>query len=184
MQQQIFGETVLIQPPRHESARPTLNHYRCRDGQWIILTVVQTEARWQRFAEVVGDGRLAADPRFATAADRDARAGELTAELDEIFASKDFAEWKPLLEANGLIFGIVQRIEDVARDAQAIAAGVLVPFEGEDTLTVSSPFWLEGQQKVAPRRAPGVGEHNDEVLAGLGYSQSDIAALRAANVID
>ena len=184
VQQQIFGETVLIQPPRHESARPTLNHYRCRDGQWIILTVVQTEARWQRFAEVVGDGRLAADPRFATAADRDARAGELTAELDEIFASKDFAEWKPLLEANGLIFGIVQRIEDVARDAQAIAAGVLVPFEGEDTLTVSSPFWLEGQQKVAPRRAPGVGEHNDEVLAGLGYSQSDIAALRAANVID
>ena len=184
VQQQIFGETVLIQPPRHESARPTLNHYRCRDGQWIILTVVQTEARWQRFAEVVGDGRLAADPRFATAADRDARAGELTAELDEIFASKDFAEWKPLLEANGLIFGIVQRIEDVARDAQAIAAGVLVPFDGEDTLTVSSPFWLEGQQKVAPRRAPGVGEHNDEVLAGLGYSQSDIAALRAANVID
>ena len=184
VQQQIFGETVLIQPPRHESARPTLNHYRCRDGQWIILTVVQTEARWQRFAEVVGDGRLAADPRFATAADRDARAGELTAELDEIFASKDFADWKPLLEANGLIFGIVQRIEDVARDAQAIAAGVLVPFEGEETLTVSSPFWLEGQQKVAPRRAPGVGEHNDEVLAGLGYSQSDIAALRAANVID
>ena len=184
VQQQIFGETVLIQPPRHESARPTLNHYRCRDGQWIILTVVQTEARWQRFAEVVGDGRLAADPRFATAADRDARAGELTAELDEIFASKDFADWKPLLEANGLIFGIVQRIEDVARDAQAIAAGVLVPFDGEDTLTVSSPFWLEGQQKVAPRRAPGVGEHNDEVLAGLGYSQSDIAALRAANVID
>ena len=184
VQQQICGETVIIQPPRHESARPTLNHYRCRDGQWIILTVVQTEARWQRFAEVVGDGQLAADPRFATASDRDARAGELTAKLDEIFASKDFAEWKPLLEANGLIFGIVQRIEDVARDEQAIAAGVLVPFEGEEMLTVSSPFWLEGQQKVAPRRAPSVGEHNDEVLAGLGYSDSDIAGLRAARVID
>lgn len=184
VQQQICGEPVSIQPPRHETARPTLNHYRCRDGQWIILTVVQTEARWQRFAEVVGDGQLAADPRFATQSDRDTRAGELTAKLDAIFASKDFADWKPLLEANGLIFGIVQRIEDVAKDEQAIATGVLVPFYGENMLTVSSPFWLQGQKKVTPRRAPAVGEHNHEVLAALGYSQTDIAALRAAKVID
>lgn len=183
VQQQIFGEPVTIQPPRHESARPTLNHYRCRDGRWVILTVVQTEARWGRFAEVVGDGRLAADPRFATQAGRDANSGELTVELDKIFAGKDFSQWKPLLEANGLIFGIVQRIEDVATDEQAIAAGVLVPFAGEDTLTVSSPFWLAGQEKVSPRRAPAVGEHNHEVLAALGYSNTEISQLHATGVI-
>ena len=183
VQQQLCGEPVAIQPPREQAPGPTRNHYRCRDGHWIILSVMPTEDRWERFARIVGDGMLATDPRYATAELRDANAHAMTAQLDTIFAQKDYPEWKRLLEANGLIFGIVARIEDVAKDPQAIATGALVAFEGESLMTVNSPFWLAGQEKVTPRRAPSVGQHSDAVLTDLGYTGADIAAFRAAGVI-
>src|ERR1700712_3427000 len=183
VQQELCGEKVSIQPSRARAPGPTRNHYQCRDGHWIILSIVPTEERWDKFSKLVGDGVLARAPRYATAADRDLNAQALTAQLDDIFAGRDYAEWKQLLEANGLIFGIVARIEDVAKDQQAIASGALVAFEGEDLLTVSSPFWLAGQQKVVPKRAPSVGQHNEAVLSDLGYSGEDIAAFRTAGVI-
>jgi formyl-CoA transferase len=183
VQAALCGDTIAIQPPRHLAAGPTRNNYRCRDGRWIILTVVPTEDRWLRFATHVGDGALLTDPRFATGKDRDANAPAMIAELDRIFATKDFAEWKHILEANGLVFGYVARIEDVPTDRQAIDTGVLVPFADDDLLTVSSPFWIEGQGKVTPRRAPTVGQHNEQVLREAGYAAEEIAALRAAGVI-
>lgn len=183
VQAQLCGDTIAVQPPRHLATGPTRNNYRCRDGRWIILTVVPTENRWRKFATHVGDGVLLSDPRFVTAADRDANAPAMIAELDRIFASKDFTEWTRILEGNGLVFGYVARIEGVPNDRQAIASGALVPFEDDDLLTVSSPFWVEGQEKVRPRHAPSVGQHNEQVLREAGYAAEEIAALRTAGVI-
>jgi formyl-CoA transferase len=59
----------------------------------------------------------------------------------------------------------------------------LVPFTDGETMTVNSPIWLKGQEKVKPRRAPNVGEHSAEVLRAAGYSDAEIAALRAEGVI-
>jgi formyl-CoA transferase len=50
-------------------------------------------------------------------------------------------------------------------------------------MTVNSPIWIQGQQKVEPRRAPRVGEHSDQVLHAAGYSATEIQALRAEGVI-
>ena len=48
------------------------------------------------------------------------------------------------------------------------AIGALVPFADGKTLTVSSPFHLDGETKVAPRYAPAVGQHSEERAAGGG----------------
>jgi crotonobetainyl-CoA:carnitine CoA-transferase CaiB-like acyl-CoA transferase len=48
---------------------------------------------------------------------------------------------------------------------------------------VSSPFHLDGETKVAPRRAPSVGQHTDEALQEAGYSQTEILRLRALGVL-
>jgi crotonobetainyl-CoA:carnitine CoA-transferase CaiB-like acyl-CoA transferase len=58
-----------------------------------------------------------------------------------------------------------------------------VPFTDGSSLTVNSPFWIAGQEKVDPRRAPHVGEHSDEVLRDADYSDAEIQALRAEGVI-
>ena len=60
---------------------------------------------------------------------------------------------------------------------------MLVPFADDATLTVNSPFWVADATKVAPRQAPGIGEHSDEVLRALGYADADISKLRASGAV-
>jgi formyl-CoA transferase len=147
-----------------------------------LLSIAADEWRWERFKVCLGASVLD-DPRFATAASREAHARELIVILDGIFATKDQAEWRAMLDAAGLIFGIVADMDEVAEDTQILASKALVPFEDGATMTVNSPIWIEGQEKVKPRRAPIVGEHSDEVLRAAGYSDPEIGALRSEGVI-
>jgi formyl-CoA transferase len=50
-------------------------------------------------------------------------------------------------------------------------------------LTINSPIWVDGSDKVKPRHAPGVGEHSDEVLRAAGYDEAAIKQLRASGTV-
>ena len=66
------------------------------------------------------------------------------------------------------------------------AAQPAVPLAGAGghlSETISSPIAVHDVDKVAARRAPELGEHNDEVLARLGYSEQQIGDFRARKVI-
>ena len=182
VQAALCGEKVVPQPPRERGLNALRVHYRCRDGHWLLLSVAPDEWRWEKFTECLGAGALD-EPRFATQEGREANARELIAILDGFFATKDFTEWRSILEAAGIIFGIVSKMEDIPEDPQMLASEALVPFEGQQTLTVNSPFWITGQDKVKPRRAPNVGEHSDEVLREAGYSDAEIDELRVEGVV-
>jgi crotonobetainyl-CoA:carnitine CoA-transferase CaiB-like acyl-CoA transferase len=182
VQAALCGEKVVPQPPRERGLNALRVHYRCRDGHWLLLSIAPDEWRWEKFKECLGASALS-DPRFAMHEGREANAHELIAVLDEIFATKDFAEWRTILEAAGIIFGIVAKMEDIEDDPQMLASEALVPFADDTTMTVNSPIWIRGQQKVKPRPAPAVGEHSDEVLRAAGYSDSEIRALRQQGVI-
>jgi crotonobetainyl-CoA:carnitine CoA-transferase CaiB-like acyl-CoA transferase len=61
-----------------------------------------------------------------------------------------------------------------------------VPLEGAGgglKYTVSSPLKVHGVAKVPARRAPELGEHNEEVLKQLGFSDDEIDGLRASGAI-
>ncbi|MBV8614224.1 MAG: CoA transferase, partial [Acetobacteraceae bacterium] len=180
VQARLCGETVAPQPARADSRHPLRNHYRCADGKWLILSIVPDQRRWEAFRRALGSPALD-DARFATVEDRARHAGALTAALDLVFATRDRAAWCAALEPTGLVFGIVAEMEDIP-DAQAMASGALVPFAGDSLLTVSAPFWMEGQDKVRPTHAPEAGADREAVLREAGYDPVEIAALRAAGV--
>ena len=100
-----------------------------------------------------------------------------------MFATRDMAEWRAVLDTVGVTFGVVGKTDDVLDDPQMHAIGALVPFADGKALTVSSPFHVDGVDKVAPRYAPKVGQHSEEVLRGAGYSADDIARLRTLGVL-
>jgi formyl-CoA transferase len=63
---------------------------------------------------------------------------------------------------------------------------IVVPLEGAGgklTTTISSPIQVHGVTKVSARRAPSLGEHNEEVLAQLGFSATEIDALQASGAV-
>jgi crotonobetainyl-CoA:carnitine CoA-transferase CaiB-like acyl-CoA transferase len=182
VQAALCGEKVVPQPPRERGLNALRVHYRCRDGRWLLLSIAADEWRWEKFKSCLR-AQVLDDARFATVASREAHARELIAILDGIFATKDQAEWRAILDDAGLIFGIVADMDEIAEDTQILASGAVVPFTDGSSLTVDSPFWIAGQEKVRPRRAPDVGAHSDEVLRAADYSDTEITALRAEGVI-
>jgi crotonobetainyl-CoA:carnitine CoA-transferase CaiB-like acyl-CoA transferase len=77
----------------------------------------------------------------------------------------------------------VREPQEVIIDPQLRANDIVVPLEGAGgklTSTISSPIQVHGIAKVPARRAPALGEHNEEVLQQLGFSARDIDGLRAS----
>jgi crotonobetainyl-CoA:carnitine CoA-transferase CaiB-like acyl-CoA transferase len=182
VQSTLCGDSVVRQPARADHLMPWRNTYQCRDGKWLALSIVHNDGRWEVFRKAL-QSPLLDDPRFQTTPDRKTHAKALTATLDRIFAEKTAAEWGAILDANGVVFGAVWAMSDVPNDEQAKIAGALVPTEDGTMLTVSSPFWIAGEDKVKPGRAPSIGQHNDEVLAAAGFSADDVQKLRADGVV-
>ena len=169
--------------PRERALNAVTNHYRCKDGRWLILSLLSEDKQWPTLARIMGREDLMTDPRFATKKDRHARSLELIKIFDETFATKDLAEWRKLLDGNGLVFGVVGILDDLPTDRQMIDNEVLVPFENDTMLTINSPIWVDGSTKVRPRLPPAVGEHSDEILRGAGYGEAEIKQLRAAGTV-
>ncbi len=182
----LCGTRTEVRPPREESVSALANLYRCRDGRWFMLTITGDERHWEAFARGIGRTDLVADPRFAETPNRRTHARALTAVLDELFATKDWAEWYPLLEKTGVAFGVVATLDDIPHDAQMRDSGALMPIDDSRSgasLTVSSPIQIDGQEKVAPTLAPAIGEHTVDVLRAAGVADAEIERLLAAGVI-
>ena len=183
VQTRLFGEHVALRPPRAQAPNALANHYRTRDGRWFIMALFNEQRQLRGFLAAIGKENLADDPRFATTESRKQNAWALVQVLDEVFAQRDLAEWRKILDAVGITFGIVGTVNEASDDVQMRHAGALVPFADGKGLTVAAPFHIDGINKIAPRRAPSIGQHNDAVLQEAGYSTDDIARLRAGRVL-
>jgi crotonobetainyl-CoA:carnitine CoA-transferase CaiB-like acyl-CoA transferase len=174
-----FGE----RRPRERALNAVTNHYQCKDGRWLILSLLNEDRQWPTLARCLGREDLVTDVRFETKKDRHARSLELIKIFDETFVTRDLAEWRKILDGNGLVFGVVGILDDIPTDQQMIDNEVLVPFENDTMMTISSPIWVDGSRKVQPRKPPALGEHSDEILRNAGYDEAAIGKLRAAGAV-
>src|SRR3981081_1930127 len=177
-QAKLCGAKFSERRSREQALNAVTNHYQCKDGRWIILSLLNEERQWPAFARCIGREDFITDARFATKPDRHARSLELIKLFDEIFATKDLAQWRGILDGNGLVFGVVGILDDIPTDQQMIDNDVLVPFEGDTMLTINSPIWVDGAKKVKPRKPPGIGEHSDEILRAAGYDEASTRQVR------
>lgn len=162
------------------------NMYRTADDRWIVLVFVNEDKQVPLFLKAIGRPEAAENPRYADTPSRRAHAAEIVALLDKTFATRSLAEWREVLDAAGLTYGVVQTLDECAHDPQLLANRVFVPIDDgseEPHLTIDSPVRLDQEQKVRPGPAPDLGEHTESVLRDLGFDTAGIEDLRRAEAV-
>jgi crotonobetainyl-CoA:carnitine CoA-transferase CaiB-like acyl-CoA transferase len=179
----LAGGTSYGPHDRTAPANPLLSPYRSSDGRWFML--VAQPSHWPRLMKVIGHPEVLEDPRFADAASIAKNTAALTALLDGVFRSQPLGHWKEVLERERITYGVIQTPEEAANDPQLRTNDIVVPLRGVDKLDeiISSPINVRGAAKVPATRAPELGEHNDQVLAELGFTTSEIDGFRAEGAI-
>lgn len=165
---------------------PLRNAFCCRDGRWIIGTHHPEERYWPIFCEATGQTALLEDPRFADPESRIANNTELVAHFDKVFATKTRDEWMEIFLVRKLMFCSVQRVEEIQTDPQALANEYVVPFEHPQLGRVDIPGYpihFSAAKAGTRTAAPTLGQHTDQVLESLGYSQEEIRTLRQEGVV-
>jgi formyl-CoA transferase len=174
-----FGPHDRLHP-----ANAALNVYRAKDGTWFVLIVTPDKA--PAVAKAIGRPDLLTDPRFSDPAKLMANMPQLTAILDEVFSAEPMAHWYEVFNGAHVTFGAVRGPQEVINDPQLRANDIVVPLEGAGgklTSTISSPLQVHGVTKVPAKRAPKIGEHNEEILQQLGFSAAEIDGLRASGAV-
>jgi crotonobetainyl-CoA:carnitine CoA-transferase CaiB-like acyl-CoA transferase len=170
-------------PPRHDRTRPAnplWNSYPTAGGRWLLLVMVEPDRYWPRLCAALGREELRDDPRFDSAGGRARNSAELVAELERTFREHSLEEWRPVLDAAGLIWAPVQRVHEAARDPQARAMGyfhaVEHPIAGRFE-TVGPPFRIEGSSLGARAGASALHADARAVLREAGLDEAEIERL-------
>ena len=174
-------------PQRMGSGHPSLVPYqsfRASDGNFIVG--VANQGLWERFCAGIERPDLLEDPRFKTNDDRVAHRAECVETLNEIFRHKTMREWVEIIERAGVPCGPINRVDDVVNDPQVNARNMIAQLAHPnvpDLRIPNSPLKLSETPSAIRRPSPLLGQHNDEILAELGYSSDAVEGLRARGVI-
>jgi formyl-CoA transferase len=166
----------------HPTGVPT-GAYKTRDG-WI--NIAPTPPMWKRFCGAIGRPDLIDHPDYATAAARRGRRAELDGLIGGITAARTTAELVDAFNAAGIPCGPVYTMDQTFADPQVkhlhVTQSVRSPAIGTIDL-LAQPVVLSRTPSRIATAAPEYGEHNDAVLAELGYSAAEIADLRKRKVV-
>jgi CoA:oxalate CoA-transferase len=171
---------------RSTAGNALYNHYRCKDNKWIVIAHLQPDKYWPNVCKALGIEEFRNDPRFGGIAERAEHAAELVAILDKRFATKTRDEWMTILKEAGCICTPIQSPIEVTRDPQALANNYFIDVEHPEwgrTKVVGFPWDFSGTPALWSRRAPGLGEHTEEVLLQAGYTKEEIARYREEGAI-
>jgi crotonobetainyl-CoA:carnitine CoA-transferase CaiB-like acyl-CoA transferase len=176
-------------PSRANPGNPLWNSYKCGDGKWISMAMVQSDPHWENFLDALDRPEpFASDPRFADHLSRCQNSRTVVALLDEIFASRPRDEWMPRLLAKGdMPITVVNTTADVVHDVQAIENDYITRFDHPVLGWVQVPgFPVTFSETPAGirRQAPEFGEHTEEILIEvLGMDWDDLTKLREQQII-
>ncbi len=183
VQGQLCGAAAPRRQGRQAAANPLSNDYRCADGRWLSLVVLNEARQLPALLDVLGRGDLRDDPRLAGGEACRRNNVAVIALFDAAFALQDLATWRQRLDAAGITFGVVGTLSDVDSDAQMRASGALVPEADGAGLVVANPIQLDGAWQRPAAAAPELGQHSRDLLLQAGLSPAQIERLEVLGVV-
>jgi crotonobetainyl-CoA:carnitine CoA-transferase CaiB-like acyl-CoA transferase len=167
----------------HPTSIPT-GVFKTRDGH---MNIAVTGANiWARFAEVMSRPDWLTDARYATAEARSVNRDALGAEIEAITRTRSTKDWVDLFNAEGVPAGEINDIGQVFANEQVRHLGLAQPVTSQergDTHLVGQPIMMSRTPSHIAAPPPTAGQHSNEVLAELGFNETEIATMRRDGAI-
>jgi crotonobetainyl-CoA:carnitine CoA-transferase CaiB-like acyl-CoA transferase len=170
------GRSPVAKQERTWGGNAFYNLYQTKDGEWLALGASE-----HKFAEnfLAKAGRSDLAPY---AHKQPGEQGPLVEYLRRLLKEKTRAEWLAWLDGVDVAYAPVRSLKEAIDDPNTRTRGMLLVDErGRQHLGVPIKFAREPAEPVL--RAPGFGEHSNEIVKSVGYGDTDIARLRAERVI-
>ena len=179
--QTLHGKEPKRMGSRSLSGNPLAETHPTKDGVLLLMPAIEAQSR--RVWAVIGRPELAEDPRFATLEARIANEAECLSVLRGALAEADAKTWENRFAEAGIPAAAVATLPDVLADPQLAHRGTLrtaaAPAVDADVTYCDAPFKVSGEDTGAQCPPPAVGADTESVLREYGYSDDQIAKLRA-----
>jgi formyl-CoA transferase len=179
----IGGQQPVLMGNDNFTAAPS-GVFRTKDG--FINIAANKQEQWEAVCDVLGVPELKTDERFQKRDIRKQNRKALTPLLEVKLAERGTKEWVDLLNAKDVPSGEILSLEEALRQPQIQHRGTLkqVPVEGLGTLPL---FGLTAKFEKTPgditAPPPRLSAHTAEVLAGVGVTPEELAALKSKGIV-
>ncbi len=169
------------------SGHPVIVPYQAFKTKDVYINIaVANEQLWEKFCKTVGLEKIMDEPRFATNPKRVENREELIKIISDLFVTRNGEEWLKMITDAGIPCGPIYTVDKIFTDPQVLHRQMLKeldhPKAGKIKVT-GVPIKLSetpGEVKTPP---PVLGQHTQEILTDLGYSEQDVEAMRQEKVI-
>jgi crotonobetainyl-CoA:carnitine CoA-transferase CaiB-like acyl-CoA transferase len=157
--------------------RPIFGPIAAKDG-YINLSIA-SERTFQNLAIASGHSQWITDPRFARYNDRRVNWGELIDELEAWSKERTTKEVQALFDRHGVPSSPYRTVKEAMADPQLAHRGAFAEIHdaGGTFQALNPPFRLSAATAAAVPYVAALGEHTEELLAEIGYTPAQIAAL-------
>ena len=172
------GEIPRQAGNNHPTSIPT-GVFKTKDGFMNIAT--SGETIWKKLAMAFGHEEWIYDPLFSPAIARSENRDKLGKNINECTIHKTTSDWISLLNKHGVPCGPIYSIDEMFSDKQVNFLDVsqsVINTDLEKIRVLTQPVSLSRTDSQLSRAAPKIGEHTNQILAELGYEDSDIKLLR------
>lgn len=179
----VTGNVPMPIGGRHPSLVP-FQAFKAHNGYFTVA--IANERLFKSLCKVLNVEQLIEDGRFATNAERVNNHGTLENIFNKIFETKNKEHWINVLEDAGIPCGPINDVVDLFQSPHVKARNMLIETEhylAGKVITSGSPIKTSNGDVVSMEPAPILGQHNEEILRGLGLTTEEIMSLKGKGVL-
>jgi crotonobetainyl-CoA:carnitine CoA-transferase CaiB-like acyl-CoA transferase len=160
--------------------------FKAKDGYFVIAS--GTDKHFEKLSAAMGMPDLPKDPRFCGTQERRKNHAPLKEIIQEWTADKTCAECIKIIDEAGVPTGPIYNCEQIAKDENiAVTRQMLVKVhhpEAGDLTVLGNPLKFSTYKPEYDKAAPDLGENNEEIFKGLGFTDEQIAKAREDGAIN
>jgi crotonobetainyl-CoA:carnitine CoA-transferase CaiB-like acyl-CoA transferase len=173
-------------PKARLEGNPLAIPYRCKDNEWLLLTIIEFDRYYSSFCNALEIEFLLEDEKYSTKPKFYENRADVIPIIEQAFLSRTSAEWKEIFDSKDIVNDRLRHFNEVTTDEQALANGYIIEHcldNGDKCVVPATPIKSAHMSKAPFERAPLLGEDTYSILKELGYMNEEINALNEKEII-